>query len=352
MNGDEQAGQPTVKLCGTGPDLGPPRWRNNGCLVDHAAERTETCRGPMGLMRWRRRAGATLTRTTAGAGSRRSGGRGFGRCFAGLARRLRRRLLLAATALSAVPSPARADATGRRCLRPTSINFALVIGAISAAMLSAIWLIRERAQDRGRERRTSRPLSAMPTRASRAISRCIVDKDRRIVVWEGAGHAGRGRRAASGRDRGTAGRLGLPRFRPLAGAALGCTPRTGGGAPARRRRTVRSDPGDRRAGTSSRRRAGSPAGAPSSVSWRSPTFARKWPSSRSSATVSLGALETLQALLDALDMPVWMRDDEPPPGLGQRRLFRGCRSQGRPRRRFPGPGTARHAGAREDSARR
>jgi signal transduction histidine kinase len=64
------------------------------------------------------------------------------------------------------------------------MNIALVFGAVSAAMVSAIWLIRERAKidaENGELRGTLADANAQIDRY-RAL---IVDKDRRIVVWDG-----------------------------------------------------------------------------------------------------------------------------------------------------------------------
>lgn len=66
------------------------------------------------------------------------------------------------------------------------VNFAMVIGAISAAMISAIWLIRER----GKIDQENGTLRASLADANARLSRyqsLIVDKDRRIVVWDGVG---------------------------------------------------------------------------------------------------------------------------------------------------------------------
>ncbi|MGJ8569144.1 MAG: ATP-binding protein [Hoeflea sp.] len=66
------------------------------------------------------------------------------------------------------------------------VNFAMVIGAISAAMISAIWLIRER----GKIDLENVGLRAALADANAKISRheaLIVDRDRQIVVWDGVG---------------------------------------------------------------------------------------------------------------------------------------------------------------------
>lgn len=66
------------------------------------------------------------------------------------------------------------------------INFAMVIGAISAAMISAIWLIRERGKTDAENRSLRASLADANARAARYQS-LVVERDRRIVVWEGAG---------------------------------------------------------------------------------------------------------------------------------------------------------------------
>ncbi len=66
------------------------------------------------------------------------------------------------------------------------VNFAMVIGAISAAMISAIWLIRER----GKIDTENAGLRAALADANARLSRyqaLIVDRDRQIVVWDGVG---------------------------------------------------------------------------------------------------------------------------------------------------------------------
>ncbi len=64
------------------------------------------------------------------------------------------------------------------------MTFALMLGVISAAMLSAIWLIRQR----GNMESENRDLRAALSDARQRISRfqaLIGDKDRRIIVWDG-----------------------------------------------------------------------------------------------------------------------------------------------------------------------
>ncbi|MBW3099106.1 sensor histidine kinase [Pseudohoeflea coraliihabitans] len=66
------------------------------------------------------------------------------------------------------------------------INFAMVIGAVSAAMISAIWLIRERGKIDLENRALRVSLADATARAARYQS-LIIDRNRRIVVWEGVG---------------------------------------------------------------------------------------------------------------------------------------------------------------------
>nr|WP_275786816.1 PAS domain-containing sensor histidine kinase [Rhizobium gei] len=64
------------------------------------------------------------------------------------------------------------------------VTFSVLIGVISAAMISAIWLIRQR----GNIETDNRELNAALSDANHRISRfqaLIADKNRRIVVWEG-----------------------------------------------------------------------------------------------------------------------------------------------------------------------
>jgi signal transduction histidine kinase len=66
------------------------------------------------------------------------------------------------------------------------VNFAMVIGAISAAMISAIWLIRERGKIDAENTGLRDALADANARLSRYRS-LIVDRDRQIVVWDGVG---------------------------------------------------------------------------------------------------------------------------------------------------------------------
>ena len=100
--------------------------------------------------------------------------------FTGRGRRLVS-VLSAGSALSALASPARAAPY----LATTEIvTVSMLLGVMSAAMVSAIWMIRQR----GRMEAESRALKAHLSDARHNVSRLqalIGDKDRRIVVWDG-----------------------------------------------------------------------------------------------------------------------------------------------------------------------
>lgn len=66
------------------------------------------------------------------------------------------------------------------------VNFAMVIGAISAAMISAIWLIRERGKIDLENAGLRTALADANARLSRHQA-LIIDRDRQIVVWDGVG---------------------------------------------------------------------------------------------------------------------------------------------------------------------
>jgi signal transduction histidine kinase len=109
----------------------------------------------------------------------------------GILSRARRRLMLGATVLVAAPELALAADLLHLPLGVTLssvelVNLVLVAGAVSAAMISALWLIRERAKielDNGHLRNA---LADAKSRNDR-YQALIVDKDRRIVVWDGDG---------------------------------------------------------------------------------------------------------------------------------------------------------------------
>ncbi len=64
------------------------------------------------------------------------------------------------------------------------INFALVIGAVSAAMISAIWLIRERGKIATENSELRSALSQAQTEVARLDS-LVVENDRAYVIWDG-----------------------------------------------------------------------------------------------------------------------------------------------------------------------
>ncbi|HET7412005.1 MAG TPA: ATP-binding protein [Pararhizobium sp.] len=187
------------------------------------------------------------------------------------------------------------------------VNFALVIGAISAAMISAIWLIRERGKIEAENVELKATLGDAKAKLSR-YQALLVDKDRRIVVWEGQGmpaeivghlpveiggpaaeseFLGFGRwleprsaarlEQAIGRLRSEAERFDLV-LESARGHVLEAQGRVSGG-----RAFVRFV---------------------ALANLRAEIAELKVERDR-----LVGALETLQTLLDALDMPVWLRDE-------------------------------------------
>ena len=64
------------------------------------------------------------------------------------------------------------------------MNFALVIGAVSAAMISAIWLIRERGKISLDNAQLRTALSDANTELAR-YQALIVERDRAYVIWDG-----------------------------------------------------------------------------------------------------------------------------------------------------------------------
>lgn len=98
------------------------------------------------------------------------------------------RRFLASSALAALAGPAVAaveDLTTVSLFHSSEVvTFSVLIGVISAAMISAVWLIRQR----GNIETDNRELTAALADANHRISRfqaLIADKNRRIVVWEG-----------------------------------------------------------------------------------------------------------------------------------------------------------------------
>ena len=95
------------------------------------------------------------------------------------------RKLAAGSMLASLAGPAFAETGGLSLFRSSEvITFSVLIGVISAAMISAIWLIRQR----GNIENENRELNAALADANQRISRLqalIADKNRRIVIWEG-----------------------------------------------------------------------------------------------------------------------------------------------------------------------
>ncbi|MDQ0318247.1 signal transduction histidine kinase [Pararhizobium capsulatum DSM 1112] len=95
--------------------------------------------------------------------------------------------LAAGSMLAALSSPATAQTQGLAAsvFRSSEvITFSVLIGVISAAMISAIWLIRQRGNIEGENRELNAALADANQRISR-FQALIADKNRRIVVWDG-----------------------------------------------------------------------------------------------------------------------------------------------------------------------
>ncbi|WP_099867069.1 sensor histidine kinase [Pararhizobium haloflavum] len=108
-------------------------------------------------------------------------------------RRHLRRALLTGAAWVAMPEVVRADEHlalpfGLALSTIEVVNLALVLGAVSAALISAIWLIRERAKIDAENTELRTLLSDANARVDRYHA-LIIDKDRRIVVWDGIGES-------------------------------------------------------------------------------------------------------------------------------------------------------------------
>jgi len=90
--------------------------------------------------------------------------------------------LSAGTALAFVAGPAHAG--GPHLATPEIVTASVLLGVMSAAMVSAIWMIRQR----GRMEAENRDLKAHLSETRHDVSRLqalISDKNRRIVVWDG-----------------------------------------------------------------------------------------------------------------------------------------------------------------------
>ncbi len=128
----------------------------------------------------------------------RKGLSGLTRAVIGDLRGFRRRILTGTALLtgsfvtSALPALAQtsgeAAASGKLSVSTLEVvNFAMVIGAISAAMISAIWLIRERAKIDAENVALRTALADSHAQTLPPSRRLIVDRDRQIVVWDGVG---------------------------------------------------------------------------------------------------------------------------------------------------------------------
>ncbi|KAA0698915.1 PAS domain-containing protein [Neorhizobium sp. P12A] len=97
-------------------------------------------------------------------------------------------LYASGTALAAIAGPALAQAkvpeTARLFTSSEMVTFSVVIGIVSAALLSAIWMVRQR----GNIETESREIRSALSDANQRISQyqaLIADKNRRIVIWDG-----------------------------------------------------------------------------------------------------------------------------------------------------------------------
>ncbi|HXV31992.1 MAG TPA: alkaline phosphatase, partial [Sinorhizobium sp.] len=100
--------------------------------------------------------------------------------------RLMRRLLAGTALFAASDAAAEVSAPVARSIFGSSevVTFSVLIGVISAAMISAIWLIRQRGNIEAENRELRSELSDATQRISR-FQALIADKNRRIVIWDG-----------------------------------------------------------------------------------------------------------------------------------------------------------------------
>ncbi|RVI03402.1 alkaline phosphatase, partial [Sinorhizobium meliloti] len=99
--------------------------------------------------------------------------------------RLIKRLLAGTVLLAASDAAAQATDPGRSIFGTSEVvTFSVLIGVISAAMISAIWLIRQRGNIEAENRELRSNLSDANQRISR-FQALIADKNRRIVIWDG-----------------------------------------------------------------------------------------------------------------------------------------------------------------------
>ena len=146
------------------------------------SEPTQTLPGVFGA--WRREVGGNF-RTNGDSGAMKAQRSIFfrkGRAAATLLRRL-----LAGTVIfAATDAAAQATAPVARAIFGSSevVTFSVLIGVISAAMISAIWLIRQRGNIEAENRELRTELADANQRISR-FQALIADKNRRIVIWDG-----------------------------------------------------------------------------------------------------------------------------------------------------------------------
>lgn len=101
-------------------------------------------------------------------------------------RRLVRRLAACTALFTAGEAAAEVSTPVARSIFGSSevVTFSVLIGVISAAMISAIWLIRQRGNIEAENRELRSELSDANQRISR-FQALIADKNRRIVIWDG-----------------------------------------------------------------------------------------------------------------------------------------------------------------------
>ncbi|MBP1885484.1 PAS domain-containing sensor histidine kinase [Sinorhizobium mexicanum] len=99
---------------------------------------------------------------------------------------LLRRLLAGTVVFAATDAAAQASTPVAKAIFGSSevVTFSVLIGVISAAMISAIWLIRQRGNIEAENRELRSGLSDANQRISR-FQALIADKNRRIVIWDG-----------------------------------------------------------------------------------------------------------------------------------------------------------------------
>ncbi|MDK1376047.1 MULTISPECIES: ATP-binding protein [unclassified Sinorhizobium] len=99
---------------------------------------------------------------------------------------LLRRLLAGTAFFAATDAAAQASTPVAKAIFGSSevVTFSVLIGVISAAMISAIWLIRQRGNIEAENRELRSGLSDANQRISR-FQALIADKNRRIVIWDG-----------------------------------------------------------------------------------------------------------------------------------------------------------------------